>query len=98
MPTHQSLSGASDDDLLRRMVATHPERFDDAFWAFFTSSVVPYLPPSPTILDLGCEPALFLRDLGERYPAAALYGYDVTQAMVTHGQELACAGAPMVRD
>ena len=45
------------------------------------------------MLDLGCGPALFLRDLGERYPAAALYGYDVTQAMVTHGQELACTGA-----
>ena len=93
MPTHQSLSGASDDDLLRRMVATHPDRFDDAFWAFFTASVAPYLPPSPTMLDLGCGPALFLRDLGERYPAATLYGYDVTQAMVTHGQQLACTGA-----
>ena len=86
MPTHQSLSGASDDDLLRRMVATHPDRFDDAFWAFFTASVAPYLPSSPTMLDLGCGPALFLRDLGERYPAATLYGYDVTQAMVTHGR------------
>jgi SAM-dependent methyltransferase len=93
MPTHQSLSGASDDDLLRRMVATHPDRFDDAFWAFFTASVAPYLPSNPTMLDLGCGPALFLRDLGERYPAAKLYGYDVTQAMVTHGQQLACAGA-----
>ena len=38
------------------------------------------------MLDLGCGPALFLRDLGERYPAATLYGYDVTPAMVTHGQ------------
>ena len=45
------------------------------------------------MLDLGCGPALFLCDLGTRYPAAALYGYDVTQAMVAHGQALACTGA-----
>ena len=35
MPTHQSLGGASDEDLLQRMVAT-PERFDAPFWAFDT--------------------------------------------------------------
>jgi SAM-dependent methyltransferase len=93
MPTHQSIGGATDEQLLQRMVATHPERFDDAYWAFFTASVAPYLPPSPTMLDLGCGPALFLRDLGERYPGAALYGYDVTPAMVTHGQALAYTGA-----
>ncbi len=93
MPTHQSLSGASDEDLLRRMVETHPDRFGDAFWAFFTANVASSLPPSPVILDLGCGPGLFLRDLGERYPKAALYGYDVTPAMIAYGRELQCAGA-----
>jgi hypothetical protein len=45
MPTHQSLSGASDDDLLRRMVATHPDAFDATpSGLFFTASVAPYLP------------------------------------------------------
>jgi hypothetical protein len=35
MPTHQSLSGASDDELLQRMVKTHPERFGEGYWKFF---------------------------------------------------------------
>lgn len=93
MPTHQSLSGASDEDLLSRMVKTHPERFGEPFWAFFGAHVAPALPPRPVIIDLGCGPALFLRDLGERFPSAALYGYDVTPAMVAYGQKLDCAGA-----
>lgn len=93
MPTHQSLSGATDDELLQRMVATHPERYGEAFWAFFAEHVASYLPPGPVMMDLGCGPGLFLRDLGERYPAASLYGYDVTPAMIAYGQQLPCAGA-----
>jgi len=96
MPTHQSIGGATDEQLLQRMVATHAERFGEEFWQFFTASVAPHLPSSPTIVDLGCGPALFLKDLGERYPAAALYGYDVTPAMVEHGRALACTGAKPV--
>ena len=88
MPTHQSLSGASDEDLLQRMVATHPERFGEAYWAVFTAHVAPSLPPRPVIIDLGCGPGLLLRDLGERYPAATLYGYDVTPAMIAHGRQV----------
>ena len=37
MATHQSLSGGTDDELLQRMIATHPERFGEAFWAFFAA-------------------------------------------------------------
>jgi ubiquinone/menaquinone biosynthesis C-methylase UbiE len=86
MPTHQSLSGASDEQLLQRMVATHPDRFGPAFWDFF-SAHVKALPPGAVAIDLGCGPGLFLRDLGARYPTARLYGYDVTPAMIAHGQE-----------
>jgi SAM-dependent methyltransferase len=92
LPTHQSLSGASDEELLQRMVATHPERFGEEFWAFFTARVAPHLPPRPAVIDLGCGPGLLLRDLGERYPAAILHGYDVTPAMIAHGQRLPYAG------
>jgi SAM-dependent methyltransferase len=93
MPTHQSLSGVSDDHLLQRMVATHRERYGDAFWTFFAERVAPLLPSRPTIVDLGCGPGLVLRDLGERHPAATLYGYDVTPAMIAHGQGLTYTGA-----
>jgi len=93
MPTHQSLGGASDEDLLRRMVETHAERYGDPFWAFFTAHVAPALPAKPVMIDVGCGPGLLLRDLGHRYPSASLHGYDVTPAMVAHGQQL--AGATM---
>ena len=92
MPTHQSLSGASDEDLLQRMVTTHPERFGPPFWSFFTSHVAPSVPPRAVMIDLGCGPGLFLRDLGERYPDAVLYGYDVTPAMIAHGQLMSHTG------
>ena len=93
MPTHQSLTGTSDDDLLQRMVKTHSERFGDAYWKFFDAQVAPHLPSRPTMIDLGCGPGLFLRDLGQRYPESILYGYDVTPAMIAHGQQLPSAGA-----
>jgi ubiquinone/menaquinone biosynthesis C-methylase UbiE len=88
MPTHQSLGGASDEDLLQRMVATHPERFEAQFWAFFDAHVGRRLPPRAVIIDLGCGPGLLLRDLGERHPDAILHGYDVTPAMIAHGRRL----------
>jgi SAM-dependent methyltransferase len=93
MPTHQSLSGASDDELLQRMVTTHPERFGEAFWTSFAAHVAPHLPPRALMIDLGCGPGLLLRDFGARCPAAALYGYDVTAAMIAHGRTLSYTGA-----
>jgi SAM-dependent methyltransferase len=93
MPTHQSLSGATDEHLLQRMVATHAERFAGPFWEFFAANVAPHVPARPVILDLGCGPGLFLRDLGERYPDARLLGYDVTPAMVAYARDLPCTGA-----
>ena len=88
MPTHQSIGGSSDEDLLRRMVDTHAERFGAPFWEFFAARVMPALPARPVIIDVGCGPGLLLRDLGQRYPSATLYGYDVTPAMIEHGRRL----------
>src|SRR5207245_1332129 len=69
------------------------ERYGAPYWAAFTAHVAPFLPERPVVTDLGCGPGLFLRDLGERYPSATLYGYDVTPAMIAYGQQLPCAGA-----
>jgi len=91
--THQSLSGSTDEAFVQRMASTYEERFGADFWAFFTNHVAPSLPPRPVIIDLGCGPGLLLRDLGERYPQATLYGYDVTPAMIAHGQQLSSTGA-----
>jgi SAM-dependent methyltransferase len=93
MPTHQSLSGYSDEEFLQRMVQTYAERFGETFWAFFTSQVAAHLSPQAVAIDLGCGPGLFLRELGERYPQMRLYGYDVTPAMVAYAQHLPTTGA-----
>jgi ubiquinone/menaquinone biosynthesis C-methylase UbiE len=93
VPTHQSITGSSDEDLLQRMIATHGERFDSPFWAFFGHRVGPHLPARPVIVDLGCGPGLLLRDLAERLPGATLYGYDVTPAMIDYARKLAFTGA-----
>jgi ubiquinone/menaquinone biosynthesis C-methylase UbiE len=45
------------------------------------------------IIDLGCGSGLCLRDFGARHPAASLYGYDVTPAMIAHGRQLSYAGS-----
>ena len=92
MPTHQSLSGSTDEQLLQRMVKSHRERFGPAFWDVFAAWVAPELPPEPVVIDLGCGPGILLRDLGERCPGATLFGYDVTPAMIKHGQGLAYSG------
>lgn len=93
MATHQSLSGVSDAEFLQRLATTYPERFGAAFWECFTAHVMAHLPPRPVVLDLGCGPGLFLRDLGERYPQAILYGYDLTAAMIAYGQQLPSKGS-----
>ena len=93
MPTHQSLSGSTDEELLQRMVATHPERFGEPYWACFDAHVGPSLPAHPAVVDLGCGPGLFLRDVSRRHPTATLFGYDVTPAMIAHARQLAYAGA-----
>jgi SAM-dependent methyltransferase len=93
MPTHQSLSGVSDDEFLQRMVGTYHERFDETFWGFFTTQVAAHLPANAVVIDLGCGPGLFLRDLGARHPQMRLYGYDVTPAMVAHAQHMVTTGS-----
>jgi SAM-dependent methyltransferase len=93
MATHQALGGTSDEDFLQRLVSNYPERFGADFWATFTAQIAPALPPQPVFVDLGCGPGLFLRDLGERYPQATLFGYDVTPAMIAHGRQLPTTGA-----
>ncbi|MFT4712093.1 MAG: SAM-dependent methyltransferase [Candidatus Azotimanducaceae bacterium] len=86
MASHQEIAGVSDQDLVMRMVKSHDERFDDAFWRYVEDQVQPHLPEYPRIVDLGCGPGLFVRDLGNRISGANLYGYDLTPAMVEYAK------------
>jgi len=88
MATHQEIGGMSDAELLQRMVTSHPERYGETFWEFFTAQVQARLPSHPVMMDLGCGPGLFLRDVAARYNPAAIYGYDITPAMIDHARQM----------
>jgi SAM-dependent methyltransferase len=92
MATHQEIGRMSDEELLQRLATTHPERFGEAFWTFFTAEVAPRLPARPVVMDLGCGPGLFLRDISARYTPAALYGYDLTPAMIDYARQVTYTG------
>ena len=92
MATHQEIANISDEELVDRMISTHDDRFDDAFWSFFDEFVDPHLGDCSQILDVGCGPGLFLRDLRRRYPKARLLGTDVTEAMIDYAGNLDYSG------
>jgi SAM-dependent methyltransferase len=93
MPTHQEIAGFSDDEMVQRMITTHSERFNSDFWEYFAAYVRPRLPAQPVVVDIGCGPGLFLRDVGARSAQSTLYGYDVTPAMIDYAKAASYAGA-----
>ncbi len=93
MATHQAIGGIGDDEFVHRMVKGHDEKYGEAFWNFFTETILFRLPANPTIIDLGCGPGLFLREISQRLRQATLYGYDVTQAMIEYAKRLTFASS-----
>ena len=79
-----------------RQLLRYEVRFNDAFWDFFDARVRPLLPETPALVDLGCGPGLFLRDVSLRLPEARLQGLDTSQAMLDNAQALEYAGEPPV--
>ena len=94
MPTQQEIHGVSDAEFVERMVERYPRRFNDQYWSVFRANVGRHLPAEPAIVDLGCGPGLFLRDISERHQSSRLYGFDVSPAMIEHGRGLRYRGAP----
>lgn len=88
MTTHQAIGGLTDEELLQRMVNSHAERFGETFWEFVDAQVWAHLPREPVVVDLGCGPGLFLRDVAARYPRASLHGYDLTPAMIEYAHQV----------
>ena len=94
MTTQQEISGVSDQEFVERMVERYPRRFNDQYWSVFKANVGRHLPAEPVIVDLGCGPGLYLRDLSERHQGSRLYGFDATPAMIEHARGLRYRGAP----
>ncbi len=84
MATHQEIAGISDADMVRRMVSGYENRFGTEFWDFFARHVSPHFAAKPDLVDIGCGPGLFLRDLGRHHPDATLFGFDITPAMIDY--------------
>lgn len=87
MATHQEIAQVSDQDLLDRMIKSHDGRFNEDFWLFLEENVAPLLQENPTIIDLGCGPGLLLRDIQTRHSDAKLFGYDITEVMISYAQD-----------
>ncbi len=94
MTTQQQISGVSDAESVERMVERYPRRFNDQYWSVFKANVGRHLPAEPVIVDLGCGPGLYLRDLSERQQGSRLYGFDAAPAMIEHARGLRYRGAP----
>jgi len=92
MATHQDIANVSDEELVNRMISSHDDRFGETFWSFFNEFVDPHLENESQIIDVGCGPGLFLRDLRQRYPEANLFGSDVTQAMIDYAEGVSYDG------
>ena len=86
-------TGSSPEFSSERMAETYEDRYGFAFWELFDTAVLPRLPDSPVVADLGCGPGVFLQDLSRRLPGATLYGSDVSQDMVDRAKELDYGGA-----
>lgn len=93
MATHEENRGLSDQELLARMVGRYDSRYDAEYWRFFEAHVGCHLPARPTIVDLGCGPGLYLRDLSERHRDAILHGFDISPVMIEHARGLRYPGA-----
>lgn len=79
-------TGEPAEVLVRRMVDSHPGRYDERYWETFDNLIRPRLPSEPVIVDLGSGPGLFLGDLTEKLPGALLSGYDHSDTMVDYAR------------
>lgn len=88
MTTHQQLSGSTEDHFLERQRIRYAVRFNDEFWSFFDDHVRPRLGDRATLVEVGCGPGLFIRDLAGRLPRARLHGLDSSATMIEAARSL----------
>lgn len=64
------------------MKDTFAGRFNDDFWQDWDQWIEPCLGATPTILDLGTGPGLFLHEMVRRYPGAHAIGVECMPYMI----------------
>jgi SAM-dependent methyltransferase len=70
------------------MEETCAGRFNDAFWQMWDEHIVPALPDSPVVVDLGTGPATFVKALVNKYPNVKAYGVECAPYMLQAVGEL----------
>lgn len=68
----------------RRTLEGHARNHDDIFRRFWAEHARPVLPPGGRVVDLGCGPGLFLRDLSLEDPSLVLEGIEAAPYMLEH--------------
>lgn len=74
--------GGDGDRAAERTVTTHGHNHNDDFWAFWDQ----HTPKGDNlhVVDLGCGPALFLKQLAEQHPGYTLTGIEIAPYMLAH--------------
>ena len=75
------------------MTRSYENRIPPDVRAIIAEAAIMPLPPHPHIIDLGCGPGLWLRDVATLRPDAALAGYDRDEQMLAAARSLGLAHA-----
>jgi arsenite methyltransferase len=70
------------------MIDTYQNRFNDAFWAVWESTMEPAMPPKAVVLDLGTGPGMFLKALAQRYAGVRAIGVECAPYMIAAAEGL----------
>ncbi len=72
--------GCDGNKAAERTVTSHKRNHDDDFWAFWNRHIANG--ENLHVVDLGCGPALFLKQLAEQHPDYALTGIEIAPYML----------------
>lgn len=70
------------EEFAQLMQDTFAGRFNEEFWQMWQDKIMPGLPESPVVVDLGTGPATFVKTLAEKYPQIQAYGVECAPYML----------------
>ncbi|MCK5639406.1 MAG: class I SAM-dependent methyltransferase [Gammaproteobacteria bacterium] len=76
------------ESFVELMKETYDNRFDDTFWTAWQQWIEPVFAEQTTVLDLGCGPGLFIKELAGRYPGVHAMGVECAPYMLEAVGEL----------
>jgi 2-polyprenyl-3-methyl-5-hydroxy-6-metoxy-1,4-benzoquinol methylase len=74
-----------DKDRIKELIERFSIMYNEVFWDSISKHIRKYIPFS--LLDIGCGPGLFLKEISERLPNTALSGVDEKQEMLEEAKK-----------